>query len=323
MTSVPIPLRAAQAIRWSVVMAFAFVLLNALVLFALPVLLAHHPAWLLAWLALVFGTQSYWALIHEAMHGHLGATPRTSQRLGRALCWFFPAPFRVLRTGHLLHHALNRSEFDRSEVFDPRVQRRWHAALAYYPRLLMGLYLAEVAVTVVVWLPRAWLRAWVARTARRYGAAGRALLPTLTHQCLNPAALRELRVDSAVIFVVLGVSAWCHSAAPGWLIGLLLARGVIVSFSDNAFHYGTAVSDRRAALNLATAAWYARGVCYFNLHGVHHRHPALPWWELPRAFAADGGHYAGRWGAQAWRQLRGPLPLTALSATAPIPRRRG
>jgi fatty acid desaturase len=310
---------AVQARRSTLVWALGFVLLNALVFFALPALGVWHPAWWFAGAALVLGTQGYWALIHEAMHGHLGATPRTSHRLGRVLCWFFPAPFRVLRTGHLLHHALNRSEFDRNEVYDPCVQSRGRAAFTYYPRLLIGLYLAEVAATVLVWLPRAWLQAGVVRTAGRYGTAGQALVPRLTQQCLSRAALRELRVDSAVILVLVGAAAWCHSAAPGWFFGMLLARGVIVSFSDNAFHYGTAVADRQAALNLATAAWYARWVCYFNLHGTHHRHPALPWWELPQAFAREGGRYDGRWARQALRQLRGPLPLTALSHAHPAP----
>ena len=46
-----------------------------------------------------------------------------------------------------------------------------------------------------------------------------------------------------------------------------------------------------------------------NLHGTHHRHPNLPWNDLPRAFLADGGQYAGSYLALLWRQLRGPMAL--------------
>jgi fatty acid desaturase len=289
--------------RLSLVAAL-FVVLNTL-LFIGPRLLADYPVtWGLLWLVAILTTQSYWALIHEAMHGHLGLTSRASFRYGRLLCWFFPAPFRALRAGHLSHHALNRSRLDRSEIYDPACTPRWRAMLLYYARLLIGLYLLEVALTLLVWAPRAVLKTLLAR-------AGDGLRQVFERELLAPAALREMRVDSTAIVAIVALAGWCHGSAAPVLLALLLVRGVIVSFSDNAFHYGTALDDRHAALNLAAAPWYARLVLHFNLHAVHHRHPALPWWELPRAFAASGAKYDSAWWRQSLRQLRGPVPLAA------------
>jgi fatty acid desaturase len=296
--------------RLSLVAAL-FVVLNAL-LFIGPRLLADYPViWGLLWLVAILTTQSYWALIHEAMHGHLGLTSRASFRYGRMLCWFFPSPFRALRAGHLAHHVFNRKILDRSEVYDPRQQPRWRVVAIYYMRLVIGLYLAEVALTLLVWAPRAALKALIARATRPGGQTGETLQRVLDRQLLTPAALRELRADSLVIVAILAAALGCHGPDAPALFALLLARGVIVSFSDNAFHYGTALDDRHAALNLAAAPWYARLVLHFNLHAVHHRYPALPWWELPRAFAASGARYGGAWWRQSLRQLRGPVPLAA------------
>jgi fatty acid desaturase len=305
------------AARLSTVAVVPFTILNAL-LFAGPPLLADHSAiWGLLWLIAMLTTQSYWALIHEAMHGHLGKTHGASFRYGRLLCWFFPAPFRALRTGHLVHHAFNRSETDRSEVYDPARTSRWRASVLYFLRLVIGLYLAEVALAVLSWAPRTALSALIARYARANGAAGEALRHAIKRQLLASAPLRELRIDGLVIIAILTTALWLHGPHAPVLLALLLARGVILSFSDNAFHYGTALNDRHAALNLAVAPWYSACVLHFNLHAVHHRHPHLPWWKLPQAFVSVGGRFDETWWRQAIRQLRGPIPVVSSAPVLP------
>jgi fatty acid desaturase len=78
------------------------------VLFGAPALLVAGHAWAV-WIVLLFPlvTVPQWALVHEAVHGHLHPHPGVNDRLGRVLAVLFLAPFDTLRFGHLSHHALN------------------------------------------------------------------------------------------------------------------------------------------------------------------------------------------------------------------------
>ena len=57
----------------------------------------------------------------------------------------------------------------------------------------------------------------------------------------------------------------------------------------------------------------AAAMLNFNFHAVHHRHPALPWTQLPRVFDESDDVHEGPMIAVALRQLRGPLPLSGLT----------
>src|SRR5881394_3445315 len=57
-------------------------------------------------LALGFGIllNSMYAIIHEAEHGILFPDRRWNDAAGSVLALFFPAPFHLIRQGHLGHH---------------------------------------------------------------------------------------------------------------------------------------------------------------------------------------------------------------------------
>ena len=152
------PIRANLATALVVIAAGLFLFL------ALPLLVrAQGLAW--AWLALpaVLATVPHWALIHEAIHDHLLPERRANEHLGRLLALLFLAPFDTLRFGHLSHHALNAKAAERPEFYDPARCSRLRAALLYYPRLLGGLYLVEIASGPASFLPRRLLRPIVRR----------------------------------------------------------------------------------------------------------------------------------------------------------------
>ncbi len=254
-------------------------------------------------LAGVLLTPLLWSLIHEAIHGHLYRQPACSRRGGRLLAVGFGAPFAVLQAGHLFHHRFNRSALERTEVYDPRVTPAWQAAVAYYFRLLGGLYLAEWLSNFLVWLPRAWLRkglAWASDgRPRQWDTHPLAAMVTA------PRALHEARRDAlAVLMVWGGVSL---IAEPGWLAALLLGRGLWVSLFDNLYHYGAPLNDRLAAHDVRTLPWLQAGMLNFNLHHTHHCHPQLRWSELPGA--ADQQQVPGPTLRDALlQQLAGPRP---------------
>jgi fatty acid desaturase len=58
----------------------------------------------------------------------------------------------------------------------------------------------------------------------------------------------------------------------------------------------------------------ALGLLHFNLHGVHHRHPQLPWFALRAQFERDGAQPDINIATCLLRQLRGPIPLHRFTA---------
>lgn len=280
---------------------------------ALPlVLLPRDPAW--AWLLvpLSFAIVAHWALIHEAVHGHLLPDHRANDRLGRLLAILFGAPFDVLRVGHLSHHALNARAVERPELYDPSVRSRLVAALGYFPRLFGGLYLVEVASSALAWLPRRWLRPVVRRLFYDGAAEAGAIPNRAERHLLSPRSLLRIRADGAAVVILFALALCLWGAAWPLLVAALLGRAFLVSFLDNAPHYLGELGDPRQGHDMVLPRHLAALVLHANLHGTHHRHPDLPWTELPRRFALDRARPAGSWFVVPWRQLRGPVPVTAL-----------
>jgi fatty acid desaturase len=131
---------------------------------ALPiVLLPQSGYWLLLLIPFTALTVAHWALIHEAVHGHLHPRHRVNEALGRLLGVLFGGSFAVLRFGHLSHHTLNSRPSERAELYDPAAVPRWRATVAFYLRLFWGVYLAEFLSSLVCFLPRRPLGAIVRR----------------------------------------------------------------------------------------------------------------------------------------------------------------
>jgi len=248
----------------------------------------------------------HWALIHEAIHGRLHPSAATNRLLGRALSIAFLAPFDSLRFGHLLHHAENPSGGDRPDLFDRRRASPWKAALVYYPRLLIGLYLAEVASGPLAWLPRRWLAPLLARLPG--DGAGRGI-----RQLLEPARLRRIRVDALLIIGLIGLCGWLWQGALLPLGLFLLWRGVLVSLLDNAAHYGCRIGDPAEGCDMRAPRLVAAWALNSHLHGTHHRHPNAPWTALPALFRDDARSPDGAYLVRPWRQFAGPIARDRLT----------
>jgi fatty acid desaturase len=279
-------------------------------LFGLPLLLPTAGAVaLLGALPAVLAIVPHWGLIHEAIHGHLLPDRRASDRLGRLLAVLFGAPYACLRFGHLSHHALNARASERPELYDPARRSRLLALLLYYPRLLFGLYAFEVASGLLSLLPRRLLRPLVRRVFYGEAADAGGMAERAERVLLEPRTLAGIRLEALAVLALLGGSVLLYGEHWPLLAAVLAGRAFLVSFLDNAPHYGGPLADAGQGYDLAAPAPVRTFVLNANLHGTHHRHPGLPWSALPAAFEADGRGFDGHYLRWPWRQLRGPLPL--------------
>ena len=293
---------------FNLALAAGHVLANLYLLFFLPLFLLPESAWwLLTLVPLAALNNPFWSLIHEAIHDMFHPSRRVSRAAGRVLGIFFGAPFLVLRLSHLLHHKLNRTPVEATEPYDA-AKRSWaRAACGYFFQVFGGLYLLEFISPWLFFLPR---RALHALERKRF--SGNDLPGHLMRGLMRDEAITEMRTDGALIIVLFAISALSYGAYWPCLAGALVARAVLISFLDNVYHYGTPINDIFYARNLFLSPPLSAGLLYFNLHGIHHRNPSIPWIGLPEAFRAQAAVFEGNYFTAAFDQLGGPIPLSDL-----------
>jgi fatty acid desaturase len=273
------------------------------------------PLWLLpldyrfAWtlVPLAFLNNPFWSLIHEAIHDMFHPVRRTSIRFGRALSILFGSPFRILRPSHLLHHKLNRTPAEGTELYERGKDPLARAAFGYYFQIFGGLYLVEFLSPLLFFLPVAWLRRINQRFVKTESVTG-----ILMQNWTQDEAVREIRIDGLVVLAWLSASVFCYGTHWPLLLAVLAARAVFISYLDNVYHYRTPVNDVFFASNLRLPKLTAKVLLYFNLHGIHHQNPAIPWIHLPAVFQQHSRVFHDNYFAAAGRQLYGPVALQDL-----------
>ena len=97
-----------------------------------------------------------------------------------------------------------------------------------------------------------------------------------------------------------------------WLMfaALLMGLTLLVSLHDNVYHYGMPVGVAVSGHNLFMPKFFATLVLKFHLHRIHHRHPNVPWIELPDYFARQSETYDQNFLIALVNQLCGPIPIS-------------
>jgi fatty acid desaturase len=240
---------------------------------------------------------SAYLMLHEAEHAMLHPDRFVNDTTGTLLALFFPAPFHLLRQGHLGHHLRNRTDdeaFDYYFAGDNWLWKHW----AFYNILWGGFWLCiAVSNLLLPFFPRLW-----ATKKTAFDRPTEALLESLNphyDQLIRIEAVAVLALHTAVI-LILGVPL-LHWAA------LVAAFGISWSSMQYMHHYGTERDVHRGARNLRTWRWLDALWLNHNWHRRHHEQPGVPWIHLP---ALDAGPAAPRESMlRAWlRQWRGPQP---------------
>lgn len=255
---------------------------------------------------------THWALIHEAIHGLLLPGRAANERLARGLAIRFGAPFRAVRFAHLRHHRYNRSVAGREEVYDPAVRSRAAAFVAHYLRITCGLYVGELALSFLCWLPRAALRRGLAKLCPDLRDGSGSLMAVAERDVLGARALAQIRVDALAVLALYGTAFALYGARWPILAAMLAVRAFLASQLDHAPHHGTPLDRREHALNLAAPRWLRAVLLNFNFHRAHHEHPHLPWRALPARATHEAGDLSLVRGVL--RQWRGPISLADAAA---------
>ncbi|HJQ55410.1 MAG TPA: fatty acid desaturase [Vineibacter sp.] len=255
------------------------------------------------------------ALLHEAVHGRLLAGERANRLIGRLLAVTGGVGFEIVRYGHLAHHRYNRHALDRPDVLEG--DRPLAARIGYYFGLLGGIYLVEVASTLLSLLPRWVLIPRIGRLAASGEASVVAVIDGM-QRAVGDVRLDRARIDCLCMLALYGVAFWLYGTAWPLLLALIAARALIVSVLDNAPHYGTPLGTNAPVYNLRLPRWAALLILNQNLHGTHHRRPGIPWQALPGAFAAGDKGYDSAYATAVLRQFRGPRPAAPAIVPAEV-----
>jgi fatty acid desaturase len=104
---------------FNLALAFFYIAVNLYQFLIFPLwLLRQSSAWVWTLLPLALLNNPYWSLIHEAIHDLFHPRRAINMYFGRLLAILFGAPFRILRMSHLLHHNLNRTPSEATELYE-------------------------------------------------------------------------------------------------------------------------------------------------------------------------------------------------------------
>lgn len=248
-------------------------------------------------------------MLHEAEHRTLHPVKSVNDLAGTVLAMLFPAPFTLLRQVHLAHHHANRTPDEAFDLYLPD-DPRWWKYVQFYGLLTGAFYLVSVLGGPVLSVtPRRLLRN-AARCDRQTSAVVR---------LLNDRAIRWIRMETACVIALQAGIVWAMGDA--WPLYLLayLAFGVSWSTMQYLHHYGTPIDRREGAVDLRPLPVLSWVWLHHHHHLTHHRHPRVPWTQLPAWARRDRVALGSMW-RQYVRQWRGPrlFPEDAAAQSASL-----
>ena len=281
--------------------AEAWTLALLIVVYALWALLAvvfpDLPLWLSCPL-LVLITVQFMSIQHEIVHGH----PTRSGWLNEALVSLplgLLFPYRRYRTLHLRHHNDENltDPFDDPEswYFEPEdfarqpapVRWLWRANATLLGRLLLGPVLSMVGLVrmdlcAIFAGDRGILWDWVLHLA-----------------------------GVAAVLVILRLSGFSLLAYLGFVALPSMSVLMIRSFAE---HRASEAKEHRTAI-IPDRGLFALLFLNNNLHAVHHAHPTVAWYRLPRLFNEQRAHFETANGGYGYRSY---LALIARHLLRPV-----
>jgi len=252
--------------------------------------------WALVLLSLAYAVvmNSAYAMLHEAEHNLLHPQPALNQALGVLLALFFPAPFHLIRQGHIGHHVRNRSDDEAFDLYFEGENRFWKYLQLY--GTLTGLWWVLICAAnfIAVFNP-----ALLAARRARFDRTTEAFL-----ESLNPKYEWLVRIEALAAIALHAAMIYAWSIPVAHYLAVMFGFGFTWSAMQYAHHYGTVRDVRRGAMNLKTFPLLDLVWLNHNWHLNHHLHPTVPWIHLPRL--SDAREIRGSLHAAYLREWRGP-----------------
>jgi fatty acid desaturase len=247
------------------------------VLTALVVILSmagRAHGWTLAALSICYGLvmNSGYALAHESEHGILHTNQKVNLWSGVILMLFFPAPYHLMRQGHLGHHMRNRSDDEAFDFYFEGESALWRWLQLY--GVLTGFFWASIVLSNIVC-------AISARLLRRQVTPFERTTIAL-QRTLNPRHESWIQAEALAVFGLHGTLMWTFHIPFLHYFAVLFGFGFMWSAMQYAHHFGTTRDVLRGARNLKTFKPVDLLWLNHNWHLNHHMHPTVPWIHLPR-----------------------------------------
>lgn len=230
--------------------------------------------WQIALLAVAFAVvgNSIYSIVHEAEHRMLHPNRLVNDTLGAAMALFFPAPYHLIRQGHIGHHQRNRSDDEAFDLYfegeSPLLRR-----LQLYG-IVTGAYWGAVALANVVVLVAPSV---LTRRRFEFNRPSAALM-----ESLNPATWGLIRLEAALAVLLHAAIVWAMGIPPLHYLAVYFGFGFSWSAMQYVHHFGTERHVLKGARNLWLFAPVDWIWLHHNWHRTHHRHPTVPWRYLPR-----------------------------------------
>lgn len=252
--------------------------------------------WQLLMLSLAYGIamNSAYAMLHEAEHNLLHPNRALNQSVGVLLALFFPAPFHLIRQGHIGHHVRNRSDDEAFDLYFAGENRFWKYLQLYGTLTGMFWVLICAANVVAVFNPT--------MLTPRYGRFDRTTEAFL--ESLNPKYRRLIRIEALAAILLHAAMIHFWKIPVFNYLAVMFGFGFTWSAMQYAHHYGTVRDVRKGAMNLKTFQLLDLVWLNHNWHLNHHMHPTVPWIHLPGLSKAD--EVRGDLHAAYLREWRGP-----------------
>jgi fatty acid desaturase len=253
----------------------------------------------IALLSLAYGIvmNSGYAMLHEAEHNLLHPNPKVNQTVGVLLALFFPAPFHLIRQGHIGHHIRNRSDDEAFDLYFEDENRFWKYVQLY--GTLTGMFWVLIYLTnfVVLFRPKI--------ITPRYTKFNRPTEAFL--ESLNPRYRRLIQVEALAVILAHAAMIYFWKIPFLQYLAVMFGFGFIWSAMQYAHHYGTARDVQKGALNLRTFGLLDLVWLNHNWHLNHHLSPTVPWVYLPLlSETAEAGEPRGSLLKAYLREWRGP-----------------
>ena len=232
-----------------------------------------HTWTTLAGLSLAYGIvmNSAYAMLHEGEHNLLHPNTTVNQTVATILALFFPAPFHLIRQGHIGHHIRNRSDDEAFDLYFEGENRFWKYVQLY--GTLTGLFWVLIFLTnmVVVLYPPI-----ITPRNARFDRTTQAFA-----ESLNPRYRRLIHLEAILVVALHAAMIYFWRIPLLNYLAVMFGFGFIWSAMQYVHHYGTVRDVQKGALNLKT--FYPLDLIWLNhnWHLNHHMAPTVPWVYLP------------------------------------------